>query len=66
VNKKARKRLQKALNHTNKVLYRLQQLRDMHGIAVDMELSNASEIQQHLLWTAEFHGVRIDPKGMPR
>jgi hypothetical protein len=65
VKKKSAVHLQKAVNHTNKVIYRLLQLRDMDGIAINMSLEYADAIRTHLLYTAEINGVQIDERGMP-
>ena len=61
------RRLQKAINHNNRLLFRLGQLeRDgvMNGHSVMTDW--AKDIKRHLLWIADEKGVAVDPGGMPR
>ena len=63
--KRTAKRLQKAVNHSNKVMFRLKQL-ERDGIHVTAMLEDADRTKQRLIVVAKGHGKSIKKKGMPR
>lgn len=55
-----RRKLQKALNHTNKQAKRLRQL----GLN---DLENISRVMRgEIIMVSHAHGIKLDPNGMPR
>lgn len=55
-----RRKLQKALNHTNKQTKRLKQLGLTHLVCY------SHDVRLSLLTIAEEHGIKINPNGMPQ
>ncbi len=59
--------LQKAINHTNKVLFRLGELELRGVLGTPSSITDcALDIKRHLLFVADEREVAVDPGGMPR
>jgi len=61
------RRLQKAINHSNKLLFRLGQLERDGVVGSPSDMTQcALDIKRHLLFVADEKNVAVDPGGMPR
>lgn len=60
MSRKKRRRLQKAINHTNKQTMRLKQL------GFEYLVTDSQDIKQSLLTLASIKGIQVRKGGMPR